>query len=342
MRVKNDYIIIKNGKKETKLHNTILNIYLDQIINNQMELNPDNRASLIMSNVYLKFDTPLTFDKTSVLADTDFDAKISYYKHDFNISPNKIVVDCFYACDDFSDSIWDIENEYWAPMGQYLGKPIMALGFGGYLAGDEIIYACVDTSTYGLYIEAIDEIFSIARRDILETDAIFYTPNNLVDGAVHLFDGQDVYYPNTLWPEYQLIGILDAIGIGVMSTYINIAKTLLPYSSHITIDGQTMDISDEFEIEYNSEGLFPELDLYPATNLYPERVINELYPSEDIYPGIDIYPVEAPYQYLQLKYKIYKQDIVDGTIADTGDYYLLSKPIERKNKIKMNIEYIGA
>ena len=227
MRVKNDYIIIKNGKKETKLHNTILDIYLDKIINNQMELDPDNRASLIMTNVYLKFDTPLTFDKTSILADTDFDAKITYYKHDYNISQNKIVVDCFYACDDFSDSIWDI------------------------------------------------------------------------------------------------------------------AVSLLPYSSHITINNQTIDISDEFEIEYNSEGLFPAIDLYPSTTQYPERIISELYPSEDIYPGIDTYPVEAPYQYLQLRYKIYKQDIVDGTITDTGDYYLLSKPIQRKNKVKMNIEYIG-
>lgn len=285
MRIKNDYIIIKNGKKETKIHNTILNIYLDHIIANQMELNPNNRKSLRLDYVYLKFDDELVFDKTSILNESDFDVRGEFYIYDYDISDTNIILDYSYKFQASYFDIYDINQDDWIQsLSAYVGKKITAIGFAGGDVENKTIYACVNTSGFGLYVEAPDEVFSVARRDIITTDTIFYCPTNLVDGAVHLFDGQYTYFPNTFWAEFQLIGILDAIGVGILPIHMDITQTLLPYSSHITTNNQTIDISDEFEIEYSSEGLFPALDVYPATTLYPERVISELYPSEDIYP----------------------------------------------------------
>ena len=86
MRIRNKHITINNNGKQIKLHNTILNTYLYWIISNQTNIDEDCRASLSMSYVYIKFDTPLTFDKTSVLQESDFDIKIAYYNSNTQIS----------------------------------------------------------------------------------------------------------------------------------------------------------------------------------------------------------------------------------------------------------------
>ena len=342
MRIRNKHITINNNGKQIKLHNTILNTYLYWIISNQTNIDEDCRASLSMSYVYIKFDTPLTFDKTSVLQESDFDIKIAYYNSNTQISPTQIVLNYFYKMDNSQYTIYDLnEMGYSSSMEDYLNKKITAIGFGGTQYGNNLIYACVDTSNYNIYVESMDTVFSIARCDVITTDAIFYCSSKLVNGPVHLCNGQDVYVDN--FPESQYIGMIESIGLGLTIQKMDQEISLKPYTNHISYETNKMLISDEFTIEYYSEGLFPETDLYPSEDLYPARVINApLFPSEDIFPGVDLYMIEAPYQYIQLKYKIYSQDNITGVITDTGNYYLLSKPINGKEKIKMNIEYESA
>lgn len=289
MRIKNEYIIINNGQKEIKLHNTILNKYLDKIIANQFATTANDRVSLLLENVYIRFDTPLVFDKTSNLDESDFNLKTYMYIFKDDVSSSKIILNYLYKFDETPSLVYDINlQESIEDMSPYVGKKITAIGFGGVDYIDNVeynnIYACVDTSLYGISIETATEVFSVERRDILETDAFFYCPSKIVDGPIHLCNGQYEYFEGTQWEEFKLFSVLSSVGVGILPLNMDIEKTLLPYSSHITTANQTINIIDQFEIEYTSEGLFPATDLYPATNLYPERIVNELYPSHDIYP----------------------------------------------------------
>lgn len=342
MKVKNDYIIINHDGKQIKLHNTILDKYLYWIINNQFNIDEDYRASLTMSYVYIKFDSQLIFDKTTVLEETDFNIKIGYYNSNTQISPTQIIRNYFYKIDNSQYSVYDVQDmSYLSNLETLLNRNITAIGFGGLQNGTNLIYACVDTSNYNLYIESLDTIFSIARKDILSTDAIFYCPSKLVDGAVHLCDGQNVYV--NYFPESSYIGMMESIGLGITTQRMDQEISLKPYTNHISHETNKIIINDELTIEYSSEGLFPSTDVYPAENLYPSRSIRTpLYPSEDIFPEIDLYMIEAPYQYVQLKYEIYSQDNTTGIITDTEQFYLLSVPVKNKEKIKMNIEYKSA
>lgn len=339
MKIKNDYIIINHNGKQTKLHNTILNTYIDWMITNQTNMDEDYRASLSMSNVYIKFDNSLTFDKTSVLQEIDFDIKITYHNKSTQITPTQITHNYFYKVDNSQYTIYDLnEMGYSSSMEDYLDRKITAIGFGGIQYGNNLIYACVDTSNYNIRIESMDTVFSIARRDIITTDAIFYCPSRLVKGPVHLCDGQDVFVD--YFPESQYIGMIESIGLGLTPQKMDQEISLKPYTNHLSYETNKIVINDELTIDYYSEGVFPDEDLYPSENAYPSRVINEpLYPSENLYPSIELYMIEAPYLYIQLKYKIYNQDNITGEITDTGKYYLLSKLADGKDKIKMNIEY---
>ena len=332
MKIKNDFVIINHNGKQTKLHNMILNTYIQNIIDNQTILS--DRASLSMDYVYIRFDSPLTFDKTSVLQESDFDLRISHFNTNTQITPMQITLNYFYKVDNTQNSVYDIQLEqYLSNIEAYINKPITAIGFG-----TSDIYACVNTLNYNIRIESLDTVFSVARRDIITTDVIFSCPSKLVKGAVHLCNGQNVYVD--YFPESRYIGILESIGLGLIPQRMDQEISLIPYEDHLSYETNKILISDELTIEYYSDGLFPAEDIYPSDELYPARMINQpLYPSYDIFPAEDLYMIESSYLYVQLKYKIYNQDIIEGTTTDTGKYYLLSKFIGGKEKIKMNIEY---
>lgn len=339
MKIKNEYVIINNGKKQIKLHNTILNTYIEKIISNQLTTDTEERATLSMIYMYLKFDEPLIFDNTTNLQENDFDLRISRYTYNEDVSPKQIIINNFYKADSSSYSIYEIStSQFIEDLSNYIGRKITAIGFGGELSGEALLYACVDTYNYNIYLETFDEVLSVIRRDILSTDTIFYSPNKKNKGPIHLSDGKCHYDNGDL--DYQLVGILDSIGLGLNTYKMDVVVSLIPYNEHVEIEDNILKILDELTIEYYSDGLFPLLDLYPSTDLYPARIIREpLYPSNSIYPEIDLYMLESPFQYVQLKYKIYKLDIQNETIEDTGDYYLLSTKIQQKKKIKMNIKY---
>lgn len=339
MKIRNDYIIINHNGKQTKLHNTILNKYIETIIDNQLTVDENERVTFSLTYAYLKFDNQLSFDKTSVLTENDFDVRIIYYQANNEISPKQIISNHYYKFDSSQYNAYDINiGEYITDLNNYLNKKITAIGFGDNYLGISRMYACIDTSNYNLYIESMDEVFSITRRDILSTDAIFYCPSKIVKGPIHLIDSYEDYSNGI--PDYKIIAALHSIGLGVTPYYMGEEHTLLPYEEHVTTQTNQINIVDELTIEYKSSGLFPDIDLYPSSDVYPARIINEpIYPSEDIYPGLGQYMADIPYQYVILKYELYEQDTFDGTITDTGKYYLLSNLINNKEKIKINIEY---
>lgn len=341
MKIKNEYILVNNGQKQVKLHNTILNTYINKIIANQLDIDPDSRHTLLMGEIYIKFETPLTFNKDSILQESDFDIRLHYYTMNNDITPTRIIYNYFYKIDSSIYSIYKISTQtFITDYSEYIGKKITAIGFGELHQNQGIVYACVDTSTYNLYIENSEEIFSVARRDIITTDTIFYSNSNLIRGPLHLCNGQ-FHYDSNQFMDFTYIGILESIGVGVTKAKLDNEKTLIPYNQHLDISEQNkIKINDEFTIDYEADGLFPALDLYPAEDIWPERIIEEpIYPSNEIYPGEEQYMLSVPYQYLQLKYRVYENETIEGTLNKTSIFYILSKKIERNNKIKMEIEY---
>lgn len=341
MKVKNEYIIIKNGNKQIKLQNLILNKYLDLITENQT-LNSIQRNNLEMESCYLKFDEPLEFDGNSTVTSDSFDITFAYEDMNINSSNKQIEVNYLYTSIPKRFKIFDISNGgYIYSLEDYIGRKITAIGFGLSYFGDEAIelYACVDTRNYNLYIEDVNKLFSISRRDIFSTDANFYCPSKLVDSPIHLFSKMPFLASRS---DYGYFAVPVSIGLGLTYQTISEEHSILPYSEHIEVGTRLLKILDELNVTYSDNGLYPSSDLSPSENLWPARKITEgIFPSLNVYPGETVYPLEVPYQYVQIKYEIFKITVTNtvATKEDTGQYYLISIPINGREKIKTNIYY---
>jgi len=334
MKVKNDFVAIKNGNKEIKIRNTILNTYIEKIIANQME--EEARESLSMNYIFLKFDKELDFNETSILTKEDFDLLIGVRSNNTETSEKEIINNYIYILSQGEEATEISTEERISNFEQYNGKKITAIGFGA--NSYDNLYACLDVRNYNIYLDTT-QVLSITRRDILSTDAYFYSEDKIVKFPIHLSDGK-IVSDTVLGISKKYYGLLKSIGLGSNPYVMEEEHSLLPYEEHIQVDNNTIAINDELTIEYTNEGLFPAEDLYPSEDVYPARIIiDSLYPSKDIYPGLDVYPTHSAYQYIQLKYAIYYVDDEQAVPTDTGSYYLLSMPINRKKKIKLNILY---
>lgn len=334
MKVKNDFIAIKNGKEEIKIRNTILDTYIENIIKYQFEI--DKTGLLNMKYIFLKFDKELNFNEHSTLSKHNFDLGLGILSTDYPItetSSKEIINNYRYTFFEGKVAV-DIKNGIAiTSFKQYNGRKITAIGFGPYIDGN--IYACVDTSNYNIYYDAT-QVFLVERRDILSTDGYIYSTNKTLKEPIHLCSYKKVI-ENGVKNRYSVI--IKSIGLGNNPFRMAEEHTLIPYTEHVQLNTNSIIINDELTVEKRNEGLFPNKQLYPSVGIYPARIIiDNLYPSYNIYPGIDIYPVHAAYQYVQLKYEIYKSSDYSD-YENTGDYYLLSVQIGSKEKIKLNILY---
>lgn len=333
MKVRNDFILIKNGKQQIKIRNMILDTYIEKLIKYQFEI--DKTGSLNMTAVFLKFDSELDFNEHSILSKDDFDVGLEILASNYpqrEMSPKEIINNYRYTFSEGKVAVDIKKGMAINSFKEYNGRKITAVGFSSYING--AIYACVDTRNYNLYYDAT-QVFSIERRDILSTDGQLYS-TNVVKEPIHLCAYKEIMEKSV---RNRYSSIIKSIGLGNNAFKMTQEHTLIPYKDHTQINAESIFINDKLTIEKKSEGLFPEMDLYPSIDLHPARIIiDNLYPSNNIYPGIDMYPVYSAYQYVQLKYEIYKSTDW-GEYIDTGNYYLLSMPIGDKEKIKLNILY---
>ena len=72
MRIKNDYVSIKSGKKTFQLNNLILNNYLHTFINNIVP-SEDTPSKQFFHKCFIKLNDALTFDTTSQIVMQEFD-----------------------------------------------------------------------------------------------------------------------------------------------------------------------------------------------------------------------------------------------------------------------------
>lgn len=187
MKIRNDLISIKNGDKQYDFSNLILNEYLKRFAKSQLNKdtirNRENRKKL--EYCLLKFDTSLNLSENMELNNSDFDVCLlggtsSIFQE---LSEKEINVKYTY---DSKFNVYDYEkssgNNY---ISDYYGKKVTAIGFSGHWIGTDNVCAVLDTSNYNIYLQ-VNQDLVIVRKDIISSDALFWSNDKRVNGPAHL------------------------------------------------------------------------------------------------------------------------------------------------------------
>ena len=301
MKIKNEYIKIKQGEKEVTLNNYIYDSYLSLFSTTQYNVNDERIVDLVaelhdkqLNTCYIKFDEPLQ-DITNATVQ-DFEVRAFTKKINFTTSNNKINILYDY---DFNRST-DISTPtgLWIDINDYIGRKITALGFGGLYN----IHACLDVSNYDIYILE-DENLTLTRMDTINSEATCVG----YDFPVHLSPIGDydnaVFNPvvqgyETKWAKIYSVGF---------------AKTLGTFEEEYVID-EDIDLRVESDTSFgfnlkkgDMQTIFPRNDLYASNNVFPLPLYiqTELYPRTSLYCDNDLYPSDSNYKYIVFKYRLY-------------------------------------
>lgn len=294
MKIKNEYVQIKQGNKTYTKRNMILNKYLKGLLDNQIDAVHSNSTNI--NQCYIKLDTPLeNVDYDSVLYASNFDVVL--YKSSTNFLGNEskefkriattsndnIIMRYKFT----EDGLFRYDNDFYLmnEFSKFNGRKVCTIGFGG----DNKCYAVVDVSNMNIILNTNEE-FIISRVDLLQSDGEckgFAYP-------LHLVNFNAYYDVNQLGNEYT-IARLYSIGLG--------NKVGLMESEQI-IDFEQVDRQD------NS-----------ITIDFSELIKVGHYPSETLFPGF--YPTMDNSKYLILKYRLYRMDIGDLE-QPLDEYYTMS------------------
>lgn len=345
MKIKNDLISIKIGKKQYDFRNLILDEYLKVFASAQLSKDNINLSTnkKELDYLFIKFDTPFeNINGNTVLKNEDFDIVLlfSCFSKIQNVTEKKITSQYLYEATndimirDYSEG--DSGQNH--SIQEYVGKKITALGFNTYWTTSSFmnnpVKAVLDTSNFNIYIQE-NQDFTVTRKDIITTDALFYSNNkHKVPGPLHLMPmpNKAVIEPNKI---YDSTGT--SAHIGIDESYGIIYSIGL--SSYIDRIDKEFVIGQDIQIIQNGT----ELEIEGIENYLNNE--NPLYPSSNLYPSSSLYPIKANYKYIIIKYKVW-QNILSGTyenpvytMTDTGYFYHQAIPIDKFGKLNMKIKY---
>lgn len=346
MKIKNELISIKIGNKHYDINNLILDEYLKRFAKAQLNKDDINRVDNDKRLRYclIKFDTPFEgLKSTTELHNQDFDICFVYGSSITEIVNEKqIFIQYDYGTME-NFNIWDYkkntaEDNY---INNYYNRKITAIGFNSHWINDENyntkipVCAVLDTSNYNIYLQE-NQDFTITRKDIITTDAIFYSNSKIkVPGPAHLVPcgiPQIIKQPNiykdetqTSWKSFNDngYGILYSVGLSSYPDY---------------IDKEFIVGTDVFVEQNGTELNINGIENYLSTD-------SPLFPSTEIYPNSNLYPIKSNYKYIILKYKVWQMvhngtyDNVITTPTDTGYFYYQAIPIDKFGKSNLKIKY---
>ena len=299
MKIKNDLVRIKVGKKKYDFHNLILNEYLRRFALGQIDKENTLKGKLTQSRelnyILLKLDTSLEITESSKLYYNDFDiCIINQAKHFQDLSENQITIQYNYKTKD-NTFVVDISVSSQATettsgsikfLNNFYGKKITAIGFSSGWApwANYSICAVLDTSNYNIYLEENQE-FSVTRRDIITTDAEFYSNDkDKVPAPVHLAPygvPQIINQPDIVDSEGTInsfydnaYGALYSIGKGYMPNVIEEEK-IIGENAKVVNNGTSLTISSVENEDVGTEALYPSEDLYPIGKFIEEIQTSE-------------------------------------------------------------------
>lgn len=341
MKIKNDLVSIKIGNKKYDFNNFILDELLNKYAKAQLDNNVINSFATDRRMQYclLKFDTPFkNIQNDTVLHNQDFD--ICFIKgctYSQIVGEKQIITEYSYD----TDIIWDYTKKTSnIDISEYWGKKITAIGFNNYWPSDNgftykfNVCAVLDTSNYNIYLQKGQD-FSATRRDIITTDALFFSSNkNMVPGPAHLAPygvPQIINQPNIYNSEGNACHIYNDEAYGKIHSI-----GLSSYSDYID---KEFVIGEDIEVEENGcELIIKGIENYLSND-------SSLFCDEKLYPSSNLYSIQSNYKYIILKYKVWQMvhsgiyDNVITTVTDTGYYYYQAIPIDKFGKINLKIKY---
>lgn len=343
MKIKNDSISIRIGKKQYDFRNLILDEYLKKFINLSEEEITKVYNSKNLRYLLIKFDKPIeNINKKSLVKNEEFDIAIINSETEYQeISDTKITTQYNYqTIKNFSIMDYNTDTTISNDISQYYGKKIAMLGFNTYFSPSKSmnnpVKAILDTSNYDIYLQE-NQDFTVTRKDIVTTDALFYSNNKIkVPGPIHLapIPNNAVITPNTL--TYESDGFISSISGENRSYGIIYSVGLSSYTDRID---KEFIIGQDIEVMQNET----ELDIKGIENYLSNE--NKLYPNSNMYPSSNVYPIKSNYKYIIIKYKVW-QNILSGTyenpvytMTDTGFFYYQAIPIDKFGKLNMKIKY---
>lgn len=354
MEIKNDCIEIKIGNKKYEFKNLILDTYLQKFVHSQLASTDDNvKLRRNLKTIGIKFDEPIkdinekskinilesdivTYS-ASLFETVEGTEKTIYVDYRYNIPYSTVGSNTYYID---IDKLGIEEDVAIYSLEKFKGKKIAQIFFASYWRGlnNNPLYidAILDVSNFNIYIQENQDIY-IVRKDIISTDAVFYT-----------YD-KEINYPEHLSP----IKVLDIFNQGEISfeyeegSYIG-TKAHKAYSQLYSI-GFSNSI-DKIEKEFINGKDFTaveENNKLKIINIENKYLGSLIYPNINIFPSLNLYPLQEKFKYIVYKYKLFQDyilyyDIVEDNWIredrDTGLYYLQAKEIDLpKNK---NIDLI--
>lgn len=335
MKIKN-FINLKIGNKSIDFHNLILDEYLERFVKTQLDINVSIKAPNLkkLRTLYIKFDTPLSFDATSKLdpfASFDIALPINLDEFSQNISDKTITAKYIYSA---GERVYNLSARKYESIVGYYNRKITAIGFNALFAVLRLGgYTCsiLNTSNYNISLEASQE-FVLTRRDTISTDADFWCNDSRVKGPIHLTvdGGPSLLYQDPFVTPQPTYAQLYSIGLSSYKDYMDKEYVI----------GQ--------EIEAVNNGT--SISLSGLENILSNELI---YPNEQLHPSNSIYPLKANYKYVIYKYKLFQEiysrnpSYVEGgdedefisTWTDTGVYYYQSMPLNLNGNIDLKIKY---
>ena len=302
MKIKNQEVSIKIGKKEHKFTNMILNNYLDLFASSFVEF--QNKELLLC---FLSFTEPnYDINENSTEMDYDVILEADLNKQTEILSPKSITNKYFY------------NTEIFGKISDYNGETIKGIGFGQYNStGGYTIYAFLDVMRYNITAQENQPI-AVSRVDKIETDMEFYSPSNLVKGPIHLTKKGML---NLFGMNYTtIIPKLYSIGFGVLPYKLD--KEYLTEELTIQKTGTgVLEVNNQLEVEY-LKGLYFKDNLYMSDSLKLQK------PS---YPLL-IYK-------FKLFEETYPDPEEPAVFVDTGKWYTQYKKLDKYGKINLKIKY---
>ena len=198
MRIRNDLVSIKIGKKQYDFNNLILNEYLNRFVKSQLD--KDGIRKIVndkeLSYCLLKFDISLDINKDTELDNEDFDVVLLQGASNIiqEISENEISIKYTYKSDwiwgDYHSTTGNLNNNN-KTIKDFYGKKITAIGFNSYFGKTKNldwrarVCAVLDVSNYNIYLQE-NQDFTITRKDIISSDAKFWCEDKRIKGPTHL------------------------------------------------------------------------------------------------------------------------------------------------------------
>lgn len=324
MKIKNEYVKVKQGKKERTFKNMILNSYLSLYSKGQY-LDPvvvDYNNDKYLAECLIKFDTSLRqITPNSLFNKNDFDISINAITYNSEFNSHGVDFTYNYGLRE-NNSVYDIkEGIFLDDLSTFLGKKITALGFTN---GNEI-YAVIDTVNYSLYVDDSYE-FNVFRKDKFSSDAV--CDNN----PYHLCPiGKGSIIIDEDYGSAMVFARLYSVGLGR-----TIGKMEEEY---ILGEDVEINVEDDYTFSFNFkkgdiESLYPLINNQPKSNQYPvaEYISKYQFPNTNFYISNNKYPLKTDYIYVIYKYRLYY--INHGSqVVNLDEFYTMNYYTSRKGLI---------